>query len=322
MSGKLRVQSVELDKAHPELRGRLRWIPPLPFYSPLARRSFGLLSGLLSVVRKGFQGNDQIGVDRVDHGAAFSKVYRPLANAEGAAILWLHGGGFILGDVIQDDATCCRLVEALGVTVVSVNYRLAPQHPFPAALDDCLDSWCWLQDNAAGLGVDPDRVVIGGQSAGGGLAAALAQRLHDQGGVQPAGQLLFCPMLDDRTAARLELDGEKHFIWNNRSNRASWGDYLGQPAGQSTVPDYAVPARRDSLAGLPATWLGVGSIDLFAAEDVDYIERLRASGVDCELHLTEGGPHAFESFFPDASVSETYWQSAFDFLKRVLVLGR
>ena len=124
-------------------------------------------------------------------------------------------------------------------------------------------------------------------------------------------------MLDDRTVLRTELTEDKHFIWNNHSNRTGWQCYLGQEPGLPEAPAYAVPARRESLAGLPPAWLGVGGIDLFAEEDMAYAERLKADGVDCELLVTDGAPHAFESFFPDSSLAKAHWESVFAFIKRV-----
>jgi acetyl esterase/lipase len=155
--------------------------------------------------------------------------------------------------------------------VVSADYRLAPEHPYPAPLDDCLAAWTWLQDNSPARGVDPTRVAIGGQSAGGGLAASLVQRVHDDpGAAQPVAQWLFCPMLDDRTAAERKLDATKHILWNNTSNRMGWRSYLGVEPGAASTPEYAVPSRRADLAGLPPTWIGTGDIELFYDENRAY----------------------------------------------------
>ena len=134
-----------------------------------------------------------------------------------------------------------------------------PEHPYPAALD-AHAAWTWLRGHAAA-----ERIVVGGQSAGGGLAAALVQRLYDEG-ERPRAQWLFCPMLDDRTAARRGLDDAGHRVWDNRLNRFGWRAYLGTEPGAPGVPPYAVPARRDDVAGLPDTWIGVGDIDLFHDE--------------------------------------------------------
>jgi acetyl esterase/lipase len=232
------------------------------------------------------------------------RLYIPAGGGSGAALLWLHGGGYVIGDVVQDDAFCSATACELGVVAVSTNYRLAPEHSFPAALDDAVAAWQWLQQSAASLGVDQDRVAVGGSSAGAGLAACLVQRLHDAGGVQPVAQWLFSPMLDDRTAARRELDELRHRVWNNAANRIGWGAYLGAEPGGRHAPDYAVAARRGDLRALPPTWISVGDIDLFAAEDRDYAQRLRDAGVDCTFDVIPGAPHGFEVWAADTRVAQ------------------
>ncbi|NND69824.1 MAG: alpha/beta hydrolase fold domain-containing protein, partial [Halioglobus sp.] len=156
--------------------------------------------------------------------------------------------------------------------------------------------------------------------AGGGLAASLAQKVCDAGGPQPAGQALFCPMLDDRTAARRELDAIKHKLWNNQSNFAGWSHYLGHPAGEPEERDHAVPARRVDLAGLPHTWIGIGDADLFLEESRDYRARLEAAGIPCDFHTAPGGFHGFEGLAPEAQVTRDLYASNFAFLRRVLDL--
>jgi acetyl esterase/lipase len=249
------------------------------------------------------------------------RVYQPKApsgDAQRAALLWVHGGGLILGDAAQDDGTCSRVARDLGLTVVSVDHRLAPEHPFPAAIDDCFAAWRWLVDDAAALGVSPERVVVGGISAGGGLAASLAQRVADHDGPPLAGQLLVCPMLDDRTAADRSRDAANHPIWNNRNNRGGWSAYLGRPAGlahDAELAPYAVPARRPALQRLAPAWIGVGTLDLFLDEDRAYARRLREAGVACELHEVRGGIHGFHKTRPRAAVSRAFVDSQYAFLR-------
>lgn len=223
------------------------------------------------------------------------RVYEPSAKSAPAALLWIHGGGLVLGSPRQDDPRCSGLSAALGITVVSAAYRTATQHPYPAALDDCAAAWSWLQTHAVDLGIDPQRVVLGGASAGGGLAAALTQRLRDEDAPQPRGQLLVYPMLDDRTAAETSLDSLGHLVWTNVSNRTGWTAYLGQTPGRPTAPPYAVPARCDDLAGLPPAWIGVGTADLFATECQTYARRLVDSGVAVDLVTVEEVPHGFDA---------------------------
>ncbi|WP_298886567.1 alpha/beta hydrolase fold domain-containing protein [uncultured Serinicoccus sp.] len=224
------------------------------------------------------------------------RVYIP-SNPSGAGLLWIHGGGLVLGSAAMDDRHCGQTARDTGVTVVSVDYRLAPRHPFPAALDDCLTGWRWLRAHATDLGLDPERLAIGGQSAGGGLAASLVHRVVD-GGDPVAAQWLFCPMLDDRTAADRDRDATGHLVWDNRANLAGWSAYLGGDVGAETLPPYAAPARREDLSGLPPTWISTSDIELFFAEDTDYADRLRAAGADVTLEVVAGAPHGFEAWAP------------------------
>lgn len=245
----------------------------------------------------------------VGHGCV---VVKPDQQTGDGALLLIHGGGFVLGSNREVVANATYFARQLGVPVICPGYRLAPEHPFPAALDDCHTAWRWLQDNAASLGADPQRMAIGGMSAGGGLAAGLIQRLHDEGGEQPAAQLLVYPMLDDRVAANSALDKPRHRCWSNTSNRFGWSSYLGQDPGQATVPPYAVPGRREDLSGLPPAWIGVGTADLFLDEDRDYAERLTAAGVSVTYVEVAGAIHGFDAVESDFTAA--FHQSQADFL--------
>jgi acetyl esterase/lipase len=297
---------------HPELRRTYGLVPAVPFHNPLFHFIVRLLQRLRSRRIKPVAG--VVIEDRpLSHGAV--RIYRPQSAANGAGLLWIHGGGYIIGDVSISDRECIALAKELGLVVVSVDYRLAPEHPFPAALDDCFEAWHFVQDRADELGIDRRRIALVGQSAGGGLAAALAQRIADTGGVQPAAQVLMYPMLDDRTAADTALDPLRHFLWNNRNNRGGWGWYLGQTPGQPGVPAYAVPARREDLSGLPPAWIGVGEQDLFYAEDCAYAQRLQAAGVHCVLHIGPQAPHAYDLIVPQSSVAQAFVQEHYRFLR-------
>jgi acetyl esterase/lipase len=219
------------------------------------------------------------------------------------ALLWIHGGGLVMGTPEQGHELCSRFAAELGIAVVSVDYRLAPEHPFPAALDDCLAALAWLHAQAGALGVDPARVAVGGDSAGGGLAACVAQAAHDRGGPALAFQLLQYPMLDDRTALRAELDA---LGWSNTSNRFGWSAYLGHPVCDAEPRPYASAARRADLRGLPPAWIGIGDIDLFHAESLDYANRLRAAGVACALDVVPGMYHGAERIVPKAPSMRGY----------------
>ncbi|WP_246052911.1 alpha/beta hydrolase [Actinocorallia herbida] len=206
-------------------------------------------------------------------------------------LVWIHGGGYVIGSAAQEDGWCRRMAEAAGVHVVSVDYRLAPEHPYPVPVLDCMRALEWAADRP---GYDASRLVIGGASAGGGLAAALALHVRDHSGITPALQLLTYPMLDDRS----RTPDSRHRLWNGTSNAFGWRAYLGD-----ADPHQAVPARRDDLAGLPPAWIGVGDLDLFRAEDVDYAHRLRAAGVPCTLSTFPGAFHGFDAIAPRTTPS-------------------
>jgi acetyl esterase/lipase len=230
------------------------------------------------------------------------RLYRPTgASVPGPALLWIHGGGYVIGTPAQDDVLCRRFARELGATVASVDYRLAPEHPYPAPLDDCYAALRWL---AALPSVDPARVAIGGGSAGGGLAASLAFLARDRGEVPLVAQLLVYPMLDDRTVDRVGLDNPGHRLWNQSSNKFGWAAYLGD-----ADRDEAVPARRTDLSGLPPAWIGVGALDLFHDEDLAYAERLRAAGVPCRVEVVDGAFHGFDAILPKAEVSVSFFNS-------------
>lgn len=233
-------------------------------------------------------------------------------------LFWIHGGGYVIGTPEQDVSFISRLLARFDIVVASVDYRLAPDHPFPAPLDDCHAALAWVVHHAGKLGVDADRVIIGGQSAGGGLAAALVQRTVDQGPVAPIFQLLIYPMLDAKTVAREDDAGTGDFIWTANSNRYGWQSYLGADPTSGSYPDYAVPSARADLSRLPPAWIGVGSLDLFHDEDRVYAERLRQAGVNCEFVMIDGGYHAFDALMPDAAATKRFNNSIFSALQKAL----
>jgi acetyl esterase/lipase len=278
-----------VEELDPQILESLRRVPPIDLEKPLRRWFMARASALAPGAKV-----DGIARRVVREGDARVRVYVP-ERPSGAALLWIHGGGLVIGSARMDDRLCGETARDTGAIVVSADYRLAPRHPFPAAHDDVHAAWSWLRLHAPGLGIDLDRIAVGGQSAGGGLAAALVQRLHDDG-VPIAAQLLLCPMLDDRTAADRGLDARRHLVWNNRANLVGWRSYLGREPGADEVPRYAVPARREDLAGLPPTWMYWSEIELFAAEDRAYAERLRAAGVPVTVVTLDDAPHGFEAW--------------------------
>lgn len=285
---------------HPELR-RIAFFAPRALVTP---RTLPLMRVLTRL--QGGRDPGDVEVLTLPSGVGV-RLYRP-ANAKGPgpALLWIHGGGYIIGRAVQDDVLCRRFARELGATVASVDYRLAPEHPYPAPVEDCYSALTWL---AALPAVDPARVAIGGASAGGGLAAALAFLARDRGDVPVAAQLLVYPMLDDRSADRADLDDDGFRLWSRSSNRFGWDAYVGD-----ADRNVAVPARREDLGGLPPAWIGVGTLDLFHDEDLAYGERLKAAGVPCEVHVVPGAFHGFDAVAAKAAVSQSFFHSQCAFL--------
>lgn len=247
------------------------------------------------------------------------RLYQPIHKPSRAGLIFIHGGGMVMGTAKGNDRECTHYADELGIVVASVEYRVAPEHPYPAAIDDCFATWLWVQEHAEELGVDPNKIAIAGQSAGGGLSAALAQRVLDAGGPQPAAQILFYPMLDDRTAARDDLTAINHIGWYNTNNHFGWSAYLGHDAGSlDETPPWSVPGRRQNLERLAPTWIGVGDKDLFFEESCDYAERLKVAGVECELNVVDGAPHGFDILVPNAESSISFVKSANRFLIKKL----
>ena len=247
------------------------------------------------------------------------RLYRPGSlTAPTPVLIWIHGGGYILGKPEQDDSKCTQYVRELGLTVVSVDYRLAPKHPFPAGLEDCYAALKWVASHAQELHVDSERIAIGGGSAGGGLAAALIQLAHDRQEIKPVFQLLVSPMLDDRTIIRSGMDDHNHVVWSRNSNRFGWESYLGEKCCADDVPAYAVPARRADLSGLPPAWIGVGSLDLFHDENIAYAQRLRECGIECETDIVPGAFHGFDALQSQLPIVQSFRKSQIAALKKHL----
>ena len=237
------------------------------------------------------------------------------------AYLHMHGGGFVGGRVDQHPAPYQALAEACGCLIVSVGYRLAPETPFPGALEDNYAALRWLHSNTEALGVDPKRIAIGGESAGGGHAAMLAIAARDRGEFPIAFQLLVYPMLDDRTGSTVAPPAHVgQFVWNAGSNRFGWASLLGQAPGSKTVPVGSVPARVVDLAGLPPAFIAVGGLDLFAAEDIEYAARLNSAAVPVEILVVPGAYHAFDALAPNARVSRQFRAAIVDALKRGMAM--
>jgi acetyl esterase/lipase len=293
---------------HPELERIARFIPRTlvtPYTLPLLRGGERLMTRRMA---RGAAAD--VEVLTLGSGVGVRLHRPPGVTGTGPGLLWIHGGGYLIGTAAQDDVVCRRFARELGITVAAVDYRLAPEHPYPIPLEDCYSGLIWL----AGLpAVDPARVAIGGASAGGGLAAALALLARDRGEIDVAAQVLVYPMLDDRSATAEGLDDPNHRLWTQSANRYGWSSYLGD-----ADPNVAVPARRDDLEGLPPAWLGVGTFDLFHDEDLAYAEALQAAGVPCEVEVVQGAFHGFDGVAAKAPVSQSFQRSQIEFLRGAL----
>ncbi len=244
-------------------------------------------------------------------------LYQPITVAElRPSLLWMHGGGYIMGSPEQEDIMVKNIVSAIGCVAVSVDYRLAPDTRYPGLVEDCYAALQWLHTHVRELGVDPTRIAIAGSSAGGGLAAALALLARDRGEIPLVFQLLIAPMLDDRTCTLAEphsYTGE--FIWTHKANRFGWTSLLGHEPGRPDVSPYAAAARAEHLEGLPSTFINVGALDLFLEEDLEYARRLTRAGVPTEFHLYPGAYHGFR-MVDNAQVTQTAARDQLAALKR------
>jgi acetyl esterase/lipase len=222
-------------------------------------------------------------------------IYTPPAAAQPApAVLHIHGGGYVMGRPEMSDARNRLLARDVGCVVMSADYRLAPETPFPGGVEDCYAALLWIHRHADELGVDSQRIAISGESAGGGLAASLALLARDRGEVRVCFQQLIFPMIDDRTGsvgAAHPFAGE--FLWTAASNRYAWKSLLNEPPGGDDVSPYAAAARAQDLAGLPPAFIAVGALDLFVEENIEYARRLIRAGVPTELHVYPGAFHGY-----------------------------
>jgi acetyl esterase/lipase len=220
----------------------------------------------------------------------------------GPAVLFFHGGGYIFGHIDLFDGPVSRYVSASGVPMLSVEYRRAPEHPFPTPLEDAYAALRWLHEHAAELGVDPSRVGVMGDSAGGGMAAALTILARERGGPRIARQILLMPMLDDRTKTP-DPEIASNVLWSYDDSATAWPALLGDAAGGPDVPATAAPARLEDSTGLPPAYIEVGQIDVFRDEDTTYATKLSRAGVPVEFHIHPGAPHEFDSIAFDSDVA-------------------
>ena len=306
--------TMDIVRLDPEMQDAYRRLPKTRFSNPFVRVAIQLKSRLTS-----FDIDPPKGITKRDIRLKSStlRLYIPQTRQSNGAVLWAHGGGYAFGGVGLTDYQCLHLAKSLGVVVASVDYRLAPRYPFPAAHNDCYDAWRYLLEQVSSLEIAADNIALAGQSAGAGLMAGLIQRLVDENGIQPKAQVLIYPMIDDRTAAEKKNDVEDHFLWNNRSNRAAWGWYLNTKPGKPESKAYSVPARRKNLEGLPIAWVGVGELDLFYEETTRYVSQLENSSVDHEFVIVPGAPHGFDVVASRAEASKLWVRSYVEFLRQI-----
>ena len=247
------------------------------------------------------------------------RIYQPESRPETLpALLWIHGGGYVLGDVQGDDLKAKGLALALNCVVASVEYRLAPEHPFPAPVEDCYAALKWLASNADQFGINQARIAIGGASAGGGLAAGLGLLARDRAEVDVCYQLLIYPMIDDTNVAQAGPDVPDAPLWTRANNLIGWRAYLGQEPGGDGVSAYAAASRAADVSGLPPTYIGVGTPDLFRDEDIAYAQRLMKAGVPTELHVYADGFHGFDGFAPESDTAQRFSGEQMRLLARAL----
>lgn len=240
-------------------------------------------------------------------------VVKPTDAKDAPGFYNIHGGGMVLDDRFADLPRMVALVEEFGFVAVTVDYRLAPEHPHPAPIEDCYAGLTWMAEHASELGFDPARLIVGGGSAGGGLSAGIALLARDRGGPALAGQLLLCPMIDSRNDSVSTVEFAERGVWGRAANEFGWRSLL---KGQTSP--YAVPATATDLAGLPPAFIEVGAAEIFRDEDVDYARRLWQAGVPTELHVWAGAYHGFDRIAPDSEVTRAALAARASWLRRII----
>lgn len=303
--------SIDSAEIHPELRNAgilIRLLVP-----SFTERKFRLAKVALQSLKgkcRSTLNYEQIFIARADNSLLRLCVYSPQTPRQNVpGILWLHGGGYAIGTPEQSERMIERFVDSSGCVVVSPDYRLSIDAPYPAALEDSYAALLWLKTNGSAYGMRDDQLMVGGESSGGGLAVAVALYARDKKEVSIAFQMPLYPMLDDRmmTASAINNDAP---VWNSKSNEIGWRLYLGDWYGQASVPEYAAPARCRDLNGLPPACSFVGSIEPFRDETIQYFERLSAAGIPVHYKVFDGCFHGFDIVSPQSKVA----MAAMDFL--------
>lgn len=253
-------------------------------------------------------------ITRPDGSELRVRIYRKIGSTAPGALLYVHGGGMIVSTLEDYDDRCMHYCTNTGLPVVSVDYPLAPESPYPAQIDDALIALRWMHEKAAEQEWDPLRIGIAGDSAGGGLVAGTVLKNRDDNGPHLACQMLVYPMLDDRNVVPDSRFPKQFQIWTYVDNETGWDAYLSGLADRSDIPIYAAPARSQDLSGLPPTYIDTGTLDIFHDEDIAYAKKMLADGVTVEAHIWNGAPHGFDYLAPASSLGKKAWSCRFAFL--------
>lgn len=312
-----------LDSVDPELRGFLEIQPKLRLnQEKLVKSRAFIVEAAKSQKKPDLPG---LSFEQIEVPGAFEGppirvlVYRPSQTTEPIpAMVHMHGGGYVMGVPEMADTGNRQTAMSLNCAIFSVDYRLAPESPYPAAMQDAYSVLVWLHAHADELGIDPARIGLKGESAGGGVAAAVAQYARDHKGPAVAFQHLIFPMLDDRTALRKDVPAHiGKFFWTEEHNRFGWRALLGDDLGAGELSPYASPARATEFGGLPPTFIAVGGVDLFIEENIRYATLLNAAGVPVELHVYPGAYHGFQ-LVAQARVSQQFERDSLAALRRAM----
>lgn len=291
---------------NPEIRRRGSTIRKM--FNFKSEKTFKRVQGIIPKVRgtmktKKLQYSEEI-ISTPDNTGLRLCIYKSLnPKPNSVGLLWIHGGGYAIGTPEQDISFIEKFIDATNCVVVSPDYRLSIQEPYPAAVNDCYQALLWMKRNVKELGIRDDQLFVGGESAGGGLTAAVTLKARDKGEVNIAFQMPFYPMLDDRMIT-LSSQNNDAPIWNTRANEIAWKMYLKNLYGREDVPVYAAPAREKDYRGLPPTYTYVGDIEPFCDETQEYINNLKAAGVEAEIDVYPGCFHGFDIICPKSNIAQ------------------
>lgn len=318
-----KTESLDLNAhVHPELKETFANLPSLN----ISRKNLVESRKLLREIFTSFKGKTRTPYDHIsittkhipgpkDAPEVYVRIYNKSENTQRPALLYIHGGGFILGHPDESDPICQRLAYETDCVVISPDYRLAPEHPFPAAIEDCYSTLVWIKDSAQELGIDVNKIAVAGQSAGGGLCAGLTLLARDRGGPAICFQIPLYPMIDDRNVTPSSQEIVDGRCWNREANIDAWDMYLGENNRKDVSP-YAAASRATDFSRLPPTFTFVGSLDVFRDENIEYVTKLLQAGVPTEFHIYPGCFHGFDAFVPDAEVSKHATESFITALKK------